>query len=56
VRGLLLRLPTLAASDGTVWKVRSGEYNYVYAYYASVTPCDGTLIFKDKTIKVTQLK
>ncbi len=56
MRSLLLRLPTLAASDGTVWKVGIGAYNYVYACYASVTPCDGTLTFKDKTIKVTPLK
>lgn len=35
--------------------VRTGRC-YLYAYYAAVTLCDGTLIFKDKTIKVTQLK
>ena len=43
-------------SDGSVWKVGIGQYNYLYAYYPAVTLCDGTLIVEEKSIPVTQLK
>ena len=43
-------------SDGSVWEVGTGQYNYLYAYYASVRICGGNMIVNDKAIAVSRVR
>jgi len=37
-------------TDGSVWKVGIGEYNYLYEYYSTVKICGGNQMVVDSTI------
>ena len=43
-------------SDGSIYKVGIGEYNYLYSYYPDVIICDGNSLNVDgKTISVNRI-
>jgi hypothetical protein len=46
----------LTLTDGSMYKVGIGEYNYLYSYYPNVKVCDGnSLIIGSKTISVSKV-
>ena len=42
-------------SDGSIYKVGIGEYNYLYSYYPNVVIVNNTITIKDKTISVSNV-
>lgn len=43
-------------SDGSVWEVGAGQYNYLYAYYASIRICGGKMLVGGKAIDVLRVR